>query len=229
MKSILLTFVLACAVLITNAQEIQPLVMKKTPGKNEIGFFGESTLGNTNNYSARIALQYKRWVKPDKAYRIFAGYSYYQKSAERLYLGHLSDTIYTSYQRKDIPMVFAGIGAEIQRHFYKKIYLSAAVDVHFAYGTGSDNTVTQIEKRNDNNVEYFIEKVANSGKAELFQTGITPWIGAKYLFNRISFGTELSVVQMDISALSINDARSSGGFNMDGGNLRQRIYFNYRF
>ncbi|MBZ0099352.1 MAG: hypothetical protein K8F30_09720, partial [Taibaiella sp.] len=129
MKYIFLIFPLVLLTTHIYAQEAKPSEASVIPAypKNEIGLVGETNFGN-EEFGGPSMAQYKRWVKENMAYRINAGVGTYDNFSLDSYFGIIGDTILEKQTWQRATMAFAGAGVEMHRHFYKHIYLYAAVD-----------------------------------------------------------------------------------------------------
>jgi hypothetical protein len=142
----------------------------------------------------------------------------------------LSDTLTISSKVYDLNSFFIGGGLQLQRHFYKRIVLTAAVDTRFHIGSGDLNSINEYKSLSG----YYssISSTSTSlGAVRAFKWDLYPSIGAKFEFSRINFGLELTSQFMQyysfvpqtsaITPLSL--------FDLDLGNAISRIYINYRF
>lgn len=200
--------------------------------KNEVGML--SNLGLTeNNPGPAIGIQYKHWVKANKqAIRANVGYSQYTKSSSKVYFPAQGDTVLSRVAFSEIPTVTAGIGIETQRHFYKALYMYAAIDVYGIYGSGTTTEQTQKEVTKDNTTHTSDYRRGISYTSDILRIGVLPLVGIKFQFSRISFGTELSGLRMEYNSLThgAGGPANTGGivdFNM--GDFSQRIFINFRF
>lgn len=219
---------LAMLSLTASAQEVTTLELKPTQKKNEIGMLTD--LGFSNNNSG-IGIQYKHWKNDSKAIRANVSYSEYNYAASKIYFPAQGDTVFSSQAITDISTVSIGLGVEMQRHFYKKIYMYAAIDVYANYGKGNTNEILSRELTQNGNNERLDYDIAQTYSSTIFKAGILPLVGVKFNFNRISFGTELSGMRMEYSSLKhSNGMPSTGGIvDFDMGNFSQRVFVNFRF
>lgn len=222
---------------------IDILPVAKKVHKNEIGLLGETPFGNSasgnylyagsGSYQGRVAIQYKRWVKENMGYRASLGYADYSGSSGRNYIGKKGDTTFQSFYRNRVPVVFGSIGVEMQRQFYKRVYLYAAVDLQVGYGNGTNESVRTTEVLNNNNLydhRYYNETITSTASATVFNAGVVPFVGAKFNFSRISFGTELSGIRMEYNSVTSALQPMPGGVGeFSLGDFRQRFFVNYRF
>ncbi len=227
MKQIILIAMLSMSVTGSIAQS----TTKKIPSrKNEIGFgYRIPTFNNFNN-EAGIDLMFKHYTKPSKAFRIMAGYQNLQFRKSSSEYKALSDTLTISSKVYDFNTFFIGGGLQLQRHFYKRIILTAAVDTRFHMGSGDLNAIK--EYKSLSGLYSPISSTSSSlGAIKAFKWDLYPSIGAKFEFSRINFGLELTAQFMQyysfvpqtsaITPLSL--------FDLDLGNAISRIFINYRF
>lgn len=196
--------------------------------KNEIGLVSETNFGN-ENYGGPGMAQYKRWVRENMAYRVNAGVGTYHNFSLDGYYGIIGDTILEKQTRERATMAFAGAGVEMHRHFYKRIYLYAAVDLLAGYGSGEteDYLVRRVAVNGqDHTVSTLMPRIGN---VSLFYLNAAPFIGAKVVFNRITFGTEMSAINLSYTSKAASSGYRSSIGEMNMGFLRQRFFINYRF
>lgn len=196
--------------------------------KNEIGLAGETNFSN-EKFGGPGMVQYKRWVRENMSYRVNAGVGTYSDFSHDGYFGIIGDTILEKQTREQATMAFAGGGVEMQRHFFKTVYLYAAVDLLAGYGQGK--TEDYIVRRVEVDGQDYTESTPTPGKGDIsiFHLNIAPFIGAKIVFNRISFGTEMSAINMSYTGVKDNFTGSSGITELNMGFLRQRFFIHYRF
>lgn len=195
--------------------------------KNEIGLMGETGYDNTD-FNGPQGVQYKRWVKPNKAYRINIGYTKYEQFAIDHYFGIKGDTILEKQTRNQADMIYVGGGIETHRQFYKHVYLYAVIEAMAGYGSGTYED--WLSKRVvNNNVDFHDTRpLTTNNPMTVFTAGVTPYVGAKLLFNRISFGTEISLVNTTFTSIKKN-TQTSGSVDMNVGLLRERFFILFRF
>lgn len=218
----------------TEREQVTP---KRVPGKNEIGFFTE--IFNTNNwynsnYSATAGLQYKRWAKPNIAYRIMGSLGHYSQQSAAYFKEKRNDTVFQTQNYANIPMYFAGGGVEVQRQFYKKVTLYAAIELKAGYGAGTSEEVEIQEVQQasypyGSPIYHHQSNTLRTNDVSAFVMDVTPFIGAKLNFKRLSLGTEISVIKAGFEHVNYDNMPNYGTGNFDAGNFRQRLYLNYRF
>ncbi|MCB9045330.1 MAG: hypothetical protein H6550_04220 [Chitinophagales bacterium] len=230
MKYILFALALPFA-LSANAQNEMSAEQTVPVRKNEIGLLGDPGISGYDPQSYN-SIQYKRWVKPNHmAWRANVGYGKYSQYNHEIIFPSLGDTSVVQHSISDIPQVYAGIGAEMQRHFYKKVYMYAAVDLYATYGKGSTKDVLDLEVTDNNNASIFRnQSLVRAYDATRFSIGVLPFVGVKLQFSRISFGTELTGIRMQYSSVNYSAKPSDGGLvDFDMGNFTQRVFINFRF
>ena len=115
-------------------------------------------------------------------------------------------------------------------NLYKKIYVFAATEIKAGYGTSTIDTL--IESQYGDVVEIgILPPFANTAPTtgNIFYAGLTPSIGADFLFNRISFGTEIALNIVTFSTASYNNQPRKNTINWDMGNFNPRFFVHYRF
>lgn len=224
---IALTVLIGSSAFAQDSNNTDILLLKKYP-KNEIGLVSETNFGN-EEYGGPGMVQYKRWVRENMAYRVNAGVGSYSHFNLNSYYGIIGDTVFEKQSRQRATMAFAGAGVEMQRHFYKRVYLYAAVDLLAGYGSGEteDYLVRKVAINGQDHTESSL--MPGRGKLSVFHMNLAPFIGAKIVFNRISFGTEISAINLSYTSKTDNFGYKSSIGEMNMGYLRQRFFINYRF
>lgn len=212
---------------------------KRVPGKNEIGLFGEifNNSGNTNsNYATYTGLQYKRWAKPNIAYRITGAAGGFNNNSMPRFVDKRGDTLIQSRTYANVPMFFAGGGVEVQRQFFKKVYLYAAIEVLAGYGRSTYDEILSKELQKDITPftpypypTYYESSKIKSGEVSAFALDVTPFIGGKINFKRLCVGTEISIMKPGIQSVKYSDMPAYTTADFSAGNFRQRVYLNFRF
>lgn len=233
--------IIASALLATTSyaqdSERETETIKRVPGKNEMGVFGE--MFNFNNYNSSsyatyAGLQYKRWAKPNIAYRIMGAAGEYNNNSIPRFVDKRGDTLVQSQTYANVPMIFAGGGVEVQRQFLKRVYLYAAIELRAGYGSSSYSEIQTKEVKKDF-VPFTPYPVYNesflvkSGNVSAFAVDVTPFIGGKINFKRISLGTEISVIKSGIQSIKYSDMPAYTTTDVSVGDFRQRVYVNFRF
>src|SRR5207244_3903333 len=128
-----------------------------------------------------------RWINSNKGYRVFAAYGNYN-SANATDGFVVADTAIIKKDATHAGLAVLGGALQIQRHFYKKVYLSAAVEMRAGYGTGfTDTTITKYYHYKDLDAQ---EATGSRGTGVLhtFYAGLSPCIGGKLQFTRFTIG-----------------------------------------
>lgn len=203
------------------------ILLLKYP-KNEIGLTSETNFSN-EEFGGPGMIQYKRWVRENMAYRINAGAGTYHNFVLDGYYGIAGDTILEKQTRQQATMAFLGGGVEMQRHFYKHVYLYAAIDVLAGYGNGKteDYLVRVVEVNGQDYRES--TPMPRRDNISLFYLNVAPFIGAKIVFHRITFGTEMSAISLSYTNKTTSSGYQSSIGDVNMGHLRQRFFINYRF
>lgn len=210
----------------------EELILPANPTR-EIGLFGENVFTSTqSDIYGRVGIQYKNEFRENKLYRLMAGYGNYEYTSRKSYTKMVGDTLFSTQLHADVPMFFIGGGFEMQRHFYKRLHLYAAVELNAGYGKGTYNDLL-IKEKNENQVleeHYLFVSSTASGPVSTFALNATPFIGAKFIWNRLILGSELSLVRSSWQSVTFANAITESNMTFDlGSSVRQRIYLNYRF
>lgn len=232
MKYILLITLLAIAV---NPQASAQEAPKADTFKNSFGLQFGMGFGHTADEEL-IGIQYKRWVKPNRALRFSLMYKPWTDFSERDITHVSGDTVFSNYYLDDVDMVYLNAGIEMHKHFYKNVYLYAAIDLRGGYGSGtqqvySEGRVYSQGGTTDKDPVFGNLPPGATHKVSRFIIDATPYIGVKFMFRRIAFGTEISAISSGIeSYTTLRSAQASSTiFNMEAGLLRQRAFVNFRF
>ena len=178
-----------------------------------------------------IGLQYKHWKNEHLGYRLIAAHRSYQAVSPRSSATMLGDTLFTTKRNTDIQMAFLGAGVEMQRHFYKKIYLFVAVELRGGYGTGGYYNALTIEKQNGSFYEHSTTPKING--ARMLTVEMAPTIGAKMQHRNLCVGLEVSFAQFAYNSIKYPLTTSPSLVNdtadFNAGELAQRVFVHYRF
>ncbi len=233
MKKLILALLIAGNYAAT-AQEAEQVVTKPLyVRKNELGLMAETHFNNNlNNRDMSFGgLQYKRWVKPHMGYRLMMAYGEFFENNNRIVQGKLGDTVFERSTVTRIPNIIVGLGVEMQRKFYKRVYLFAAVEARASYGKGEYYYELSERVETAQYSQYTSTTVGTGLDASMFTLNVAPSIGAKIQFRHLCFGTELSAIQMGYKRVRYEmmypQYMSVGGF--DAGTFRQRFFLHYRF
>jgi hypothetical protein len=101
------------------------------------------------------------------------------------------------WHRTIVNMPMVGLGVEWQRQFYKKVYFFAGLEWKAGYGSGSSDTLEQVETimppPDPNGApKYWTKTTVYTGErqpVDMLIMGAAPHIGAKLEFKRFTIGT----------------------------------------
>jgi len=201
--------------------------------KNEIGIFMHNYMGHasTNNTDvSMMGVQYSRWKNERVGYRIMAAYGNNYAIGDVFRKTVNIDTFIDMRTRRVVDMLKIGGAAQIQRKFYKRVYLFAAVELNVGYGKGQqdtliDKTYMTSSYHYENSGDIFGRPAAD---VKMWHVSLLPTVGAKLVFSRITAGVEFYGIDATFSSVTVNN-RSQGLFDFDMGNIGQRLFLNYRF
>lgn len=236
--------IIACLMLIgtsycTMAQdgELLPITESKpTFKKNEIGLTAElDVFRSPNSSTAFQAIQYKHWKNEHFGARFLLGRrDYYDNASWRASYQVSNDTIISRTPITNGGVGIAGIGLEAQRQFYKRVYLFAAVEAKFGYGKATIDTI--VERSIENNTNRYLSPpppTATPGRpannTDVYYASLVPTFGAKFQFNRISFGSEMALNLLNYSYVNNKVTPGVGTLDFDLGRLNPRFFIQYRF
>ena len=173
-----------------------------------------------------LGVHYKKMENERKGFRIIAGYSGYNEFRRPFSVSSLGDTTIESYTRTNINLAIVGGGVEMQRHFYKRIYLFAAMELRGGYGTGNQDTLQQ--RLSGTGTPYMPEVHGGSGNASMLYVGFMPSIGAKLQFKRLTIGLEFSGVEASFRKITVAGGPNFGTSDMSLGTFTHRLFLNYK-
>lgn len=206
-KSILISTACGLSAITAMAQSNQELKAELDSSfsinKNEIGFFGQGSFGYPNlSGEAKAGLMYKRWVKPNVALRFSAGVNPLSKMYQpRIGTSTFNDSVRVFYQDQNVNRYFVSIGIETQRHFYKRIHLFAGVDLTGGYGQGKQYNYSR-DVPVDMADRYYYSNWGDGHISSTYRSGylgLSPYIGAKVVHKRLTYGIEASLGNLGVS------------------------------
>lgn len=179
-----------------------------------------------------VGLQFRRQVKPQLNFRVLAAYHRYQYTARPEVLeSYNNDSLRMQATKSNANMLAVGIGLEVQRHFYKRVWLFADAELLAGLGTG--------KTRSSSNVlpfggffRAFPDMMAADYKEVTYQRTyirLVPGVGAKIVFDRVNFGLETQFASIGIASEKVGDRRTTlPGIHILN-NIAYRFQVNYRF
>lgn len=229
MKKLFILLISVCTITYSNAQNNMAVDSMVTNNRYEIGLMSETSNVQFHDISIH-AIRFNKWKNDHFGIRALLGYGMHsgnQYTPEHQLVG---DTTYRKQPFSNGNMGIVGLGVEARRMFYKRICLSAAIELKAGYGKASiDTFIERNEALNGftrgikNAVEY------QTPKGDLIYIGLTPTIGLSFLFKRIGFGTELAWNVIDFTNIDNGSQPSVSNFVMDVSNFNPRLFINYRF
>ncbi len=234
MKNILLAagIIFISTTAFAQTKSLQVLAVTEEP-QNEVGVFTHNTISNTsaNNRNVNmLGIQYSHWKNERVGYRIMAGYGNHYSAGDIFRKTVNIDTFIDMRTRRVADLVKVGAAAQIQRKFYKRVYLFAAVELNVGYGKGKqdtlvDKTYMTSNYTYENSGDYFGRPASD---LTMWHASLLPSVGAKLVFKRITAGVEFFGINATYSTMKVNN-KSNGLFDFDMGNLAQRFFLHYRF
>lgn len=210
----------------------QPIRLDK-PFKNELGVLFQGGMGNNNNNNdvdmILAGVQYSHWVNERVGYRIIGAYGQYSSYSGVNSFAVNQDTVLRKQTEIRINMPVLGAGLMAQRHFYRRVYLFAGLELRGAYGNGTRDTLVQTEYTGPDN---FIQVGYRSGRASsdvsLLLINVDASIGAKLQFRRLVVGAEVLPLNVSYRLQNI-DGSSYGIMDANLGTFSNRVFLQYRF
>lgn len=200
---------------------------------NEIGVLGQVYFGQ-NQYpgSVLFGVNYKRKINSVSYIRALGGFAPYNEFKELGIESINQDTVIRNYYTVNIASGFLGIGIEVERQFYKKVHLFAALELLGGYGSGKLNYIKRASIFDKNIVNHLptltYQNIKNYKIAFL---NFNPSIGAKIVCNKLNFGVELNAMQLSNKIAKTESQNSwtiASDFNLLGASTF-RTFVNYRF
>jgi hypothetical protein len=217
-------------ILLSIQTEAQPMNNTK-PRRQEIGIGYRIPPLSRVSYNPETGLDvmYKKFLKPNRALRFMAGFQNQNFYKGQTVYEVMHDTVFATTPNQSAKTVFIGLGMQMQRHFYKRIVFTGAIDTRFHYGRGRFEKYT--EKVNLLNQEKSHESAEFISGARAFQWDLIPSIGVKFEFSRINFGIEMLSHMMDYFSLVpySSSVSSISLFDFEIAQPSSRLTFNYRF
>lgn len=213
------------------AQEITTEILPKYKPKQEVGLIQQYGAGEDNaDNITLIGIDYKRFKTEHLGYRVIAAYGSYDFKDAFSKVFIKPDTFTQQTEQIHADMAVLGAGLEAQRHFYKNIYLFAALEVRAGYGTGYiDTLVDKTFPVGENYAVSGTNRRGQSGDLKMFYASFNPTIGAKIQRSKIAAGVELLPIHFSIRNTNYYGKYSlfAADFNML--DFSTRIFVNYLF
>jgi hypothetical protein len=231
MRTILFALSLSLPCTSLYAQDMKPKITSPNAWHNEIGLFTVSPIGsqyNENfNNTGLSGIQYNHWVNERKGFKVFAAYGNYRSSnATEGYVA--GDTAILKKDAAHADLAVIGGALQAQRHFFRKVYLSAAVEIKAGYGSGfTDTTFTKYYHYKDLNIVE-ASGMRGTGKLNTFYAALTPSIGGRIQFKRIAIGLDMMLELVNYTAMTYNNS-SNNMLDLDLDKTSARLFVNYRF
>ncbi|MBL7706004.1 MAG: hypothetical protein JNM21_10720 [Taibaiella sp.] len=179
-----------------------------------------------------IGIQLKQHLRPQLALRALAAYNRYEYSSRPLVLdAYNNDSLRMQATISNANMVAVGIGLEAQRHFYKKIWLFAALELQAGHGTGKTASSSDVLPYGSF-FSVFPNVLSPDYKTVAFQrtyVRLLPGVGAKIVFDRVNFGLETQFAHVGIQSEKTAEQRTTIPVIDVFNNMTGRFNINYRF
>ena len=226
MKKMLPPLLLLLSTFAIRAQEI-PVPAPK-PYKHELGIFTQIDMGGNEHLSMGLTgLQYRYRHTERLGIRAIAAYGSYSSSGSETFHGS-GDTIITHQKHFDIGLPVLGLGLEAKRHFYRKVYLFAALELKGGYGAGSGGTLERRSTGHGDSITYHLSQNIDRRDASLLYIGMTASVGGQIQWSRVCLGLELLPVTMMYRKID-DDTGRAGIADLNLGDFSQRLFLHYRF
>ena len=165
-------------------------------------------------------------------FTVLAGYTYtYDGYTDyRFPVKASADTMLWKSTSTNTNMVTLGFGTEVQRNFYRKLYLFAGVDIRFSYGTVLYDTAITAEITGNSRFTRIYTSYETYPREELvaMQAALVPCIGLKLALGRFNIG--YSMANYLYAYRAERDGTITNVYQTIGiGNTHQRVFATYRF
>ncbi len=209
-----------------------------TGRKHSIGVYtdGNAAMGNDNPSIGSWGVYYSFPRKKNSSYTVSLDYTNYVNNTAPVLYKIVSDTTIRRGMRTSIPLVTAGYGIETQRHFYRKVYLFAGLEMRVGYGSGTIDTVLGREYNvlhtnpGSGIVSHLVgwdQSMSYGADATMFYANLKPYIGARLQLKRIAIGLQF------MNGFRYEQVYSAGygtgSLNWDISSLSQRLTVAYKF
>lgn len=206
--------------------------------KNDLGPMAEVQLTDnfiTNN-SAGIQLRHQ--CSGMVAWRASVSYFNLRQRGPVIHLYPFTNTITTRSVDDVVDGIAVGGGMEVQRQFYRKVYLYAGADLKIGYGTARRDTQITYEYYTPSTVfpgqndrQFSTTQIRHSANGRGIVVTTAVLVGAKiYTGKRIIIGTEFTNPLYYVNIKTGDQiGASSSGLDFTIGQIMQRVYVTYRF
>ncbi|MBL7773886.1 MAG: hypothetical protein JNM95_13560 [Chitinophagaceae bacterium] len=205
-------------------------IKAKAPKQKQAGLFLETQLDNSGSNGKRgLGLMFKKEARKNHHIRLQAGYVTGSRIHSPYSYTLKGDTLIEKSLVRNDEGVFVGLGAEIERPFYKKVSLYASCDARLRYEWSSYENHQNSKVGSGtayNYVESFQNKIPNY-KANTYSLDIMPSIGAKLSLRRIELALE-SGFTMQHAYFKESLDKTSSIFDFDINAMRTRFLLLYQ-
>lgn len=230
MRSTTFALSMLCFALNVHAQndteQQQPLKQRK----NEIGILIEAPTHTL--YGGASGFQYKHWIKPNFGYHLSATTGAYNYNSDAQFVDKSGDTVRYNQTNTFVPLGYIGWGVQIQRQFFGKIYLYAALESRIGYGKGriDEFSITEVTVVQDSFRSFNGSTVPlSSENISILTVDFAPFIGARLPFKRFCLGAEITAIRSGTAHYNYASYRDYSIAIAEFNDLRQRLYLSYRF
>lgn len=180
----------------------------------------------------QLGLQYMGWLTPSKGLKIAAGYNF--RSADgrsRQTVKIAEDTFKTRITNMESNGMFLSVGGEVQRQFYKRVLIFAALDMDGVWAPTRYYTHSLFTNSNGHSYivnDPFPTDFSEQKRNEIF-IFLKPSIGAKLVWSKYIVSAACTFAQVN---LSFNTPETSAAFNTEYvfmNSINGNLSLNYRF
>jgi hypothetical protein len=230
MKKVMLSSLMLTVSLVAFAQDSEEEVpaTRVFPDikKHELGIMTQS--GGVEDGVNLLGVQYKVWKDEHRAFRFIAAYGNYNTFNSSI-VSLASDSLTEVHSLTKVNMPVIGMGLEMQRNFWRKVYFSAAVDIWGGYGGGSVDTFIHTRQRSNSGgptITYGSPFIPQD--VRMTYVAIAPSIGARIQGKRVTVGLDIMPLQLSYRNLNYEKGTSTGIVDFNAGLYLQRISVSYR-
>lgn len=202
----------------------------KVDKMHQLGLFGEIINLNTLNlnYYRVIGIMYKYSKKENYFKRLHIGYINEESVNNPFFYQIINDTLSQHRLLKNEKGLYVGGGFEMQRNFYKKIFLYATTDIRLGYTKGKYAERIELIKNNSSSFNYISinDYDLPTFNAYSIRFEILPNVGVKLNLHRINIALEAG---MSIRNTYINETTTTNKnlYTLDILGIRNRLVFMY--
>ena len=222
------SFILVCSVLF-----FLPKAGAQDKTSYHLGFVIESLYPTVSNHLTyrNVGFMLRKVHKSNKAWRFQLMHRVRDFAHPIESTMWLQDTLKTSRLREREQTIFFGTGYDVSRVFYKRLSLTASIDMRLGYGWGNFNRVNEysilnLQKQEMENV-YYESAAIPSYRSRSYNLDVLPSIGARIPMRRFTVSAEMGFM-IHHAILSRKKVSTETIFDFDMSGVYHRLWLTYR-